>query len=62
MPNQFSQIATDLQGVPQNQRPDALITAIAQTLQQNGNQQAQQMAQDLQTAKPQLVKACQQTG
>jgi hypothetical protein len=53
-------VIAEVQKAPQNQRTDKLIEGIAQQMQQSGNAQLQQFGQELATAKPQLVKACQQ--
>jgi len=58
--NRFTDVIAEVQKAPQNQRTDRLIDGIAQQMQQSGNAQLQQFGQELATAKPQLVKACQQ--
>lgn len=60
--NHFSDVVTQVQQTPQNQRTERLIDGIAQQMQQSGNQQTQQLGQELQQAKPQLIKALQQGG
>ena len=60
--NQFSDVVNQVQQSPQNQRTERLIDGIAQQMQQSGSQQAQQLGQELQQAKPQLIKALQQGG
>jgi len=56
----FSNVISQVQQAPQNQRTEKLIDGIAQQMQQSGNAQTQQLGQELQSAKSQLVKACQQ--
>ncbi len=58
--NTFSDVVNQVQQSPQNKRTERLIDGIAQQMQQSGNQQTQQLGQELAQAKPQLVKACQQ--
>jgi hypothetical protein len=58
--NHFSDVISQVQQSPQNQRTEKLIDGIAQQMQQSGNAQTQQLGQELQSAKPQLVRACQQ--
>ena len=60
--NTFSDVVNQVQQSPQNKRTERLIDGIAQQMQQSGNQQTQQMGQELQQAKPQLIKALQQGG
>jgi hypothetical protein len=60
--NPFSNVVSQVQQSPQNQRTEKLIDGIAQQMQQSGNSQAQQLGQELQSVKSQLVKACQQQG
>jgi hypothetical protein len=60
--NHFSDVVNQVQQTPQNQRTERLIDGIAQQMQQLGNQQTQQLGQELQQAKPQLIKALQQGG
>jgi hypothetical protein len=60
--NHFSDVVNQVQQTPQNQRTERLIDGIAQQMQQSGNQQIQQLGQELQQAKPQLIKALQQGG
>jgi hypothetical protein len=60
--NHFSDIVNQVQQTPQNQRTERLIDGIAQQMQQSGNQQTQQLGQELQQVKPQLIKALQQGG
>ena len=60
--NQFSDVVNQVQQSPQNQRTERLIDGIAQQMQQSANQQTQQLGQELQQAKPQLIKALQQGG
>ena len=60
--NQFSDVVNQVQQSPPNQRTERLIDGIAQQMQQSGNQQTQQLGQELQQAKPQLIKALQQGG
>jgi hypothetical protein len=60
--NHFSDVVNQVQQTPQNQRTERLIDGIAQQMQQSGNQQTQQLGQELQQAKPQLIKALQQAG
>jgi hypothetical protein len=60
--NPFNDVVNQVQKSPQNQRTERLIDGIAQQMQQSGNQQAQQLGQELQQAKPQLIKALQQGG
>jgi hypothetical protein len=60
--NPFNDVANQVQKSPQNQRTERLIDGIAQQMQQSGSQQAQQLGQELQQAKPQLIKALQQGG
>jgi|SRR5580700_9640815 hypothetical protein len=57
---QFTDVIAEVQKAPQNQRTDKLIEGIAKQMQQSGNTQLQQFGQELATAKPQLVRACQQ--
>ena len=58
--NPFSDVVSQVQQSPQNQRTEKLIDGIAQQMQQSGNAQTQQLGQELQSVKSQLVKACQQ--
>jgi hypothetical protein len=58
--NHFENMVSDIQKSPQNQRTEKLIDGIAQQMQQSGNTQTQQLGQELQSVKPQLVRACQQ--
>jgi hypothetical protein len=58
--NHFENVVSDIQKSPQNQRTEKLIDGIAQQMQQSGNTQTQQLGQELQSAKSQLVRACQQ--
>jgi hypothetical protein len=60
--NPFSNVVSQVQQSPQNQRTEKLIDGIAQQMQQSGNSQAQQLGQELQSVKSQLVKAVQQQG
>jgi hypothetical protein len=60
--NTFSDVVNQVQQSPQNQRTDRLIDGIAQQMQQSGNQQTQQLGQELKQVKPQLIKALQQGG
>jgi hypothetical protein len=60
--NHFSDVVNQVQQTPQNQRTERLIDGIAQQMQQSGNQQTQQLGQELQQVKPQLIKALQQGG
>jgi hypothetical protein len=60
--NHFSDVVNQVQQTPQNQRTERLIDGIAQQMQQSGNQQTQQLGQELEQAKPQLIKALQQGG
>ena len=60
MASNFSDVISQVQKSPQNQRTEKLIDGIAQQMQQSGNAQTQQFGQELQSAKSQLVKACQQ--
>jgi hypothetical protein len=60
--NTFSDVVNQVQQSPQNKRTERLIDGIAQQMQQSGNQQAQQLGQELQQVKPQLIKALQQGG
>jgi hypothetical protein len=60
--NHFSDVVNQVQQTPQNQRSERLIEGIAQQMQQSGNQQTQQLGQELQQVKPQLIKALQQGG
>ena len=60
--NSFSEVVNQVQKTPQNQRTERLIDGIAEQMQQSGNQQTQQLGQELQQAKPQLIKALQQGG
>jgi hypothetical protein len=58
--NNFANVISQVQQAPQNQRTEKLIDGIAQQMQQSGNAQTQQLGQELQSAKSQLVRACQQ--
>ena len=60
MASNFSDVISQVQKSPQNQRTEKLIDGIAQQMQQSGNAQTQQLGQELQSAKSPLVKACQQ--
>jgi hypothetical protein len=60
--NHFSDVVNQVQQSPQNQRTERLIDGIAQQMQQSGNQQTQQLGQELKQVKPQLIKALQQGG
>ena len=60
--NNFSDVISQVQKAPQNQRTEKLIDGIAQQMQQSGNAQTQQLGQELQSVKSQLVRACQQQG
>ena len=60
MASNFSDVISQVQKSPQNQRTEKLIDGIAQQMQQSGNTQTQQLGQELQSVKPQLVRACQQ--
>ena len=60
--NHFTDVVNQVQQTPQNQRTERLIDGIAQQMQLSGNQQTQQLGQELQQAKPQLIKALQQGG
>jgi hypothetical protein len=60
--NNFSDLISQVQKSPQNQRTEKLIDGIAQQMQQSGNAQTQQLGQELQSVKSQLVRACQQQG
>ena len=60
--NPFSDVVSQVQQSPQNQRTEKLIDGIAQQMQQSGNAQTQQLGQELQSVKSQLVKAVQQQG
>jgi hypothetical protein len=60
--NPFNEVVNQVQQSPQNQRTERLIDGIAQQMQQSSSQQAQQLGQELQQAKPQLVRALQQGG
>jgi hypothetical protein len=50
-----------IQKAPQNQRTEVLISGIAQQMQSSNDQNTQQLGAELQNAKSQLVKACQQS-
>ena len=54
-------VAEQIQKAPQNQRTEALISGIAQQMQSSNDQNTQQLGAELQNAKGQLVKACQQS-
>jgi hypothetical protein len=60
--NNFSDVISQVQKAPQNQRTEKLIDGIAQQMQQSGNAQTQQLGQELQSVKSQLVRAVQQQG
>ena len=60
--NTFSDVVNQVQQSPQNQRTERLIDGIAQQMQQSGNQQTQQLGEELKQVKPQLIKALQQGG
>ena len=60
MASNFADVISQVQQSPQNQRTEKLIDGIAQQMQQSGNVQTQQLGQELQSAKSQLVRACQQ--
>jgi hypothetical protein len=60
--NNFSNVISQVQQSPQNQRTEKLIDGIAQQMQQSGNAQTQQLGQELQSVKSQLVRAVQQQG
>jgi hypothetical protein len=60
--NPFNDVVNQVQKSPQNQRTERLIDGIAQQMQQSGNQQTQQLGQELKQVKPQLIKALQQGG
>jgi hypothetical protein len=62
MPNHFSDVVSDIQSTPQNQKAEHLIDGICKQMQQSGNQQTQQLGQELAQVKPQLVRALQQGG
>ena len=62
MANHFDNVVNEVEQTPQNQRPSKLIDGIAQQMQQSSNPQTQQLGQELQQAKPNLVKALQQGG
>ena len=62
MTNHFDNVVNEVEQTPQNQRPSKLIDGIAQQMQQSSNPQTQQLGQELQKAKPNLVKALQQGG
>jgi hypothetical protein len=59
--NHFANVAEQIQRAPQNQRTEALISGIAQQMQSSNDQNTQQLGAELQSAKSQLVKACQQS-
>jgi hypothetical protein len=59
--NHFTNVAEQIQKAPQNQRTEALISGIAQQMQSSNDQNTQQLGAELQNAKGQLVKACQQS-
>jgi hypothetical protein len=54
--NTFSDVVNQVQQSPQNQRSERLIDGIAQQMQQSGNQQTQQLGQELKQVKPQFNK------
>ena len=58
MTNQWSGVISQVQAAPANQRLDTCFTAIAEQM-QNGSsvQEIQQLGQQLQQAKSQLIKA-----
>jgi hypothetical protein len=58
----FSDVVNQVQQSPQDKRTERLIDGIAQQMQQSGSQQTQQLGQELQQVKPQLIKALQQGG
>jgi hypothetical protein len=60
MASNFADVISQVQKSPQNQRTEKLIDGIAQQMQQSENAQTQQFGQELQSAKSQLVRACQQ--
>jgi hypothetical protein len=60
--NPFSDVISQVQQSPQNQRTEKLIDGIAQQMQQSGNAQTQQLGQELQSVKSQLIRAVQQQG
>jgi hypothetical protein len=62
MASNFSDVISQVQKSPQNQRTEKLIDGIAQQMQQSGNAHSQQLGQELQSVKSQLVRACQQQG
>ncbi len=58
--NSFSHVIPRIQQTPQQQRPAVLLDCIAEQMQAcNTVQQAAQLGQDIEDAKPQLVKALQ---
>ena len=58
--NHFESVVGEVESAPPNKRTDQLIQGIVQQMTQSGNQQTQQLGQELNQVRPQLVRACQQ--
>lgn len=60
--NHFENVVTEVQNVPQSQKTDRLISGIITEMQQSGEPQVANWGTQLAQLKPQLLKACQQSG
>ena len=58
--NHFDNVIEKVEQAPQNQRVSTLIDGICQQMQQSNNGPTQQLGQELQQKKTQLVRATQQ--
>lgn len=58
--NHFNEVLQDITQSPKAQRTQVLVSGIAQTLTQSGNQQTQQLGQELNQMQKQLIDAVQQ--
>ena len=59
MGNHFMNLPKQVQSAPAGQKTDTLVNGIAQQLQQSSNQDIQQMGEELQSLRGQLVTASQ---
>ena len=62
MGNHFDSTVAAVQGVPQNQRAERIITGITEQMQASSSQQVQQLGDELKEVQPKLIKAMQQGG
>lgn len=59
--NHFANVIDEVESAPKASRPDKVISGIAKQMTQSSNPQIQQLGQELQQVKSQLVSALQQS-